>query len=410
MKKLIFLSLAVAAQFSSCSKQEFQEQIGSSSQQETRPTTPEGLNTVALTVANMGVTPDMISGIHKAVVNNTQQGTDEHIAFTDVFSGELRALSSDARNGVVAFASAFQKAFSSTAEKTQLRGLVTIGTEFDLASFLKKENATLYWPYADEWDGKSIPTVVVSTDRDTDERCVGYKLRTENGKCFFSEEVIVDESYALTNPVWVINREAQKLSPKEDQGQLRNLRPVGSKFATLYWGTIQPTKHHDAWHKGGDEYMLQIKAPKHVEVNGKIEVIDYQYVSARETFTRKEIRNRVTRELNTLLVSVWQPELDEVAVHIYENDASLFTGDKTYKVSATWNGKQYGIEFNLPFDSGDDELYSGLWKASIIFSTGNYNLKDKTWVKHYADGLYYTLPFKTNQVIYDPKNPVGFED
>lgn len=63
---------------------------------------------------------------------------------------------------------------------------------------------------------------------------------------------------------------------------------------------------------------------------------------------------------------------------------------------------------SLPFDSGDDELYSGLWTQKFVFSTGNFDIKSLTWVKHYTDGLYYTLPFKRHTVLYDPNDPLSY--
>lgn len=411
MKRLVLILSAVILQFSSCSKQDVIDKLQDVSTSPVSPITPEGLNAVALTVANMGITTDMIADVHKAIATSVENGSDEHISLAEVVSESSRVASFRSNEGIALFAKAFRQNFPVNEKQFQLRSLLVPGQEFDLQDFLNKENATLYWPYADEWDGVTTPTVVVSTDRDTDEICVGYKLREEKGKYILSEQILVDENFALKNPVWVINREGQKVSSRTASSHLRSTKPVGSKITTLQLGMLQPTKHHDAWHKGGDEYVLQLKAPKHTLVNGKIEIVDQQYVRLKENFTRKEISRRVVRKLNHVIVSEWQPELNEIAVHLYENDASLIAGmEKTYKLKATWGGKEYGLEVSLPFASGDDELYRGVWSFNFIFSTGNYNRKDNSWVKHSANGLYYTLPFVTNEVIYDPENPIGFDN
>lgn len=388
----------------SCTNQELDtssENSGINSFNNVAVRTPQSLRAVGGVIAEMGINLDMVKSVHTSIVGYHKQGSDEHMALEDLFSSEARSLKFN--QGLDNFRNAL------IAEWNRQEGLRNFswGGTTSLESFLKENNITLYWPNSDVWDGKTIPVIAVSTDNDLDESCVAYRLVKINNEYKVVESFLVDEAYAQNNPVWVINREALPYKQKEKSG-LRT--SVGHRFATLYLGSLQPTQHHDAWHKGGDEYHIEVSGPKHIEEDGKIRIIDKQYVFTRQEFTRKEIKRRSFREFKNsiILVSEWQRELNEIAVYIYENDASLYNQDNVkFKLSATWNGKEFGVDTDLPFASGDDELYKGLWKANLIFSTGNY--RNNQWVQHNASGLLYTLPFETNRVIYDPSNPIGFE-
>lgn len=400
---------ALSALLLSCSKEDVKTPTVSSepaSLSEITQRTPENLRVLGETIAEMGIDLEMVKAVHTSISGYIAEGSDEHMALTDLFSSEARSLKFNSE--LSDFGEALRKEWK---KQSSLRSAsLSLGDEITLDSFLKENKATLYWPYADEWDGKTIPAIAISTGNDNDDLCVAYKLAKTEESYRVSEKLLIDESYAQNNPVWVINQEALPYIKKTQSNSTELRSSVGHKFATLYLGSLQPTQHHDAWHKGGDEYHIEVSGPKHVEEDGKIKIVDKQYVFTRQEFTRKDIRNKRIREFkNTIvLISEWQPELNEIAVYLYENDASLHKKDNLkFKLSATWKGKEFGVDAELPFASGDDELYRGTWKSNFVFSTGNY--RDNKWVQHNASGLLYTLPFQTNKVIYDPSNPIGFE-
>lgn len=71
-------------------------------------------------------------------------------------------------------------------------------------------NIEIYWPYSEDWDGVSQPVVVINKNSDDQfieaDKVYAYKLTPNQGGTGYDvETIIVDEEYALKNPVWVIN-------------------------------------------------------------------------------------------------------------------------------------------------------------------------------------------------------------
>lgn len=380
-----------------------EQKLGSFSESSTQ----KDLFRVAQSLGDMGLTMDMVKGIQTQIISSVRElHTDEYIALHELYSPDFRAFSPGAEGDIRSFSNAL---LSELSQGEDIRSLSEAEKRQQILELLDRGNVTLYWPYADEWDGKTLPTLVVSPEDDSQELCKGYELIKKGTGYALGRMVWVDEAYAMVKPVWVLNREARKREERLNE-KLENtdkLRAVvlGSKITTLYLGSLQPTRHHDAWHKGGDEYEINVTAPKHILVGDSIKILDRQLAMFRDEFTRKAIRRRERREYQerVKLVSAWQPELDEIAMNIYENDASLFNrNDHTFSLSATWKGVKFTVEAKLPFASGDDELYKALWSAKYIFSDGNYNVSLGKFIQHEANGLLYTLPYKVHTIVHDP--------
>ncbi len=71
----------------------------------------------------------------------------------------------------------------------------------DLKERLVSESMEIYWPYWQNWDGKTIPTVTFDPMNPDQEANVGYLWHNKE-----FQEVQVDDNYAFENPVWVVKK------------------------------------------------------------------------------------------------------------------------------------------------------------------------------------------------------------
>ena len=169
-------------------------------------------------------------------------------------------------------------------------------------STLENSDVQIYWPYSDGWDGETMPVITFDPGNGA-EYNTGYEIVTDPKGHRSVREVIVDEELALTRPVWVMNRNS-------DSGY--------ETFET--W-----KKHHPEWGSGGGKMI----------------------------------------PLNTMLVSDWTGQLENVALMITEDDGGTRTD---WKCSATVKikSKSYGFDISLPFNTRDDIVWRGQLSAQYL--------------------------------------------
>lgn len=357
------------------------------------------LSKVAKVVSEVGLDLEMVKEMKKNVEQSLAKGRDEAVTFKEILSPNLQSArfsNAMSGNGESKFATKLRQNAPPAGTRSSAPGLLQA---------METEGVNLYWPYSEHWDGVTMPVIAVSPEDDNQELCLAYKLKeTENG-FILDETIIVDEDYAMVNPVWVINYaeviDAPNIidTPRETYAT-SGIGEIGKEIATVYLGSFKSTKQHDPWHKGGSEYYVEASAPLHKEVNGKIEIINDNFFRTRITFTREEINNHTKRNFGFGLpiVTQWQKELDKIAFFVFENDASVFNGNVDLDLSATWKGQTYGLKVKLPFGSGDDQIAKITYTRDFLFSTNNY--ENSIWQEYTSDGVYWTLPFKVGTTIY----------
>lgn len=359
------------------------------------------LGKVAKVISLMGLDLDMVKEIKTNVEGSLKKGYDEEIMFKELLSqDQISTRSVATESNTSRFASRFTECFIQEAPSMGLR---SVTSPTDLLEEMEAKGINLYWPYSEDWDGRTMPVIAVSPEDDSQDKCLAYKLKKAENGFILDEPIVVDEEYAMINPVWVINHaeviDAPNVTvvPREEPKKTENEKKL---IKTVYLGSFQSTKQHDPWHKGGSEYYVEAAAPTHKLQDGEIKVINDNIFRTRISFTRKEIRRDTTREFGYGLpmVTDWQEELNQIAFFVFENDASLFGSSVDIELSATWKGETYGLKVKLPFGSGDDDIAMVTYKRDYLFSTNNY--EKKTWNKYTSDGVYWTLPFKIGEVIY----------
>lgn len=232
---------------------------------------------------------------------------------------------------------------------------------------LSASDIQIYWPYAEEWDGGTLP-VITYDPLDGGDRNVGW---TPEG-----DKIIVDEEVAQERPVWVINRneDAQYKSLE----MLRREDPewgsggeivVGASHAsartraaaemrTLVMRSFKAARNYDCWFAGGAEFFVKCGAVEDFTATTEAELALYNPTVT--DFMIVVRRKQVGQEIpfNAVLVSEWSSQLDQIALMIVEDDGGTQT---TWKCSAVvkYNSKAYGIEVAIPLNSRDDIVWRG---------------------------------------------------
>lgn len=136
-----------------------------------------------------------VSIIADAIEREDLAYLEDRVLFRDLFETSMPG-----KNGEL-FEASFRSACAAVAATA--KG----GTALDedvLINFLKTNNISIYFPYPFELyeANKRIPAVVPNYDRSL-ETIVGSQLNTDGTV----SKVAVNEEYAETNPVWIVNRE-----------------------------------------------------------------------------------------------------------------------------------------------------------------------------------------------------------
>ena len=142
-------------------------------------------------VLNLTQNENIVNEIYQAVDKRTLGETS--ILFDYLLNGNVN-LKSGSTN---LFASRF---LDLVPNNTTLKSAGGGGSNSKYLNDLKENNVQIYWPYHDEWDGKTLPTVTFY-DGVNDQENIGYRFNNDGS----ITSVTVNEDYAWENPVWVIN-------------------------------------------------------------------------------------------------------------------------------------------------------------------------------------------------------------
>lgn len=355
MKNLIITLAATLFLFFSCddvSREEMLSSSGTADSEMILPVTPES---VAKMLSSLPLTLAQISEVKKAVDASSTNGYDEEYPFSLVFSSPGTGVGEEPSTTKAA-----EEPLSlGNLIRQRVSGSVTRSDDFigELAS----SDLQIYWPYSDSWDEKSAP-VITFAPSDGRESNVGFYSETLPDGSRIVKEIMVDEAYAMTHPVWVVNFNQdsgaitpQMLAKKCFSG--RETRATSS-FKTLRLKEFKAHRQYDPWLSGGSEFFIKIGSLKAFKADV---VADLKLYNPEITDLMIKIkRGQVGRSLryNTILVSDWSEQLDESAFMLTEDDGGKMT---SWKASGTVKikSKSYGFEVDLPYHRNDDIVWRG---------------------------------------------------
>lgn len=355
MKNLIITLAATLCLFFSCddvSREEMLSSNGTTDSGMILQVTPES---VARMLSNLPLTLAQISEVKKAVDASSANGYDEEYPFSLVFSSPGTGVGEEPGNTKAAedplsLGNLIRERVSGSATRSD-----------DFIGELASSDLQIYWPYSDFWDEKSVP-VITFIPSDGRESNAGFTTETLPDGSRIVKVIMVDEAYAMTHPVWVVNfnQDSGAITP---QMLAKKYAPVSETRATTTSKTLRlkefkAHRQYDPWLSGGSEFFIKIGSLKAFKADV---VADLKLYNPEITDLMIKIkRGQVGRALryNTILVSDWSEQLNESAFMLTEDDGGKMT---TWKASGTVKikSKSYGFEVELPYHRNDDIVWRG---------------------------------------------------
>lgn len=276
----------------------------------------------------------------------------------------------------------------------QMAGNFFTATKSD--DVLSWNNIEIYWPYSDAWDGISRPVIVLNHNDKNQyieaDKTYAYKLNeTENG--YEVETIVVDEAYAETNPVWVINASDVAL---EDIINLKNgaydktnyiprnvinnpavATKSSSNVCELVVNTICSTKQHDDWLNGGSEYIIYWFFPYGTDLD-KVK----NNCTGQIKISRKEIKKGTVRTINFTGNFDWAMAQRYNRVKVIEFDPGAGK-DIPIKLSAEVKGVKVTLETSISVNNNDEMVMD-----YEIYRQSMFTVKTKIDETHYVKSFY----------------------
>lgn len=263
------------------------------------------------------------------------------------------------------------------------------GGETFSASDLQKSGLQLYWPWFENWDGRTYPAITFDPG-DGSKSNTAYKLTRNPDGNVVVEEIVVTEEYASRNPVWVVNtnddaaytsiellrREAEAGGGSViigKRGASVQKREANDSLRTLVIRDFTMLRNYDSWLCGGSEFFVKCGS---VEAFTAVTEAEMRLYNPSVTdfmicVPRKDVG--VTQNINAILVDDWRHYvldgyeygLERCAFMVIEDDGGAWTEwgiDAEVKIKS----KSYGLKLSIPVRSNDDIVWRGTLSESYF--------------------------------------------
>lgn len=340
------------------------------------------IDSVARLLSALPLGHEHLVEVHNAVSASSENGYDEEYMMRDLFAAPGSGVGDDEKT----------RAASACAYDNPLRDLIRMHlvgaaggepgqaglptraallTAEEYLDALERSDIQIYWPYSENWDGKTMP-IVTFDPGGKDTVNVGYRMAMDPGGELHVEEVIVDEELAKTSPVWVVNRNddsgymsLEKLR-RQDPGWtpgggdviVKTKATDGERIKTLVLKDFMMRRNFDPWFAGASEFFVKCGRVEDFSASTEAELKLYtpQISDFMIVVKRRQVMQKTP--FNAIIVSQWTEQAESFAFMIVEDDG----GTKTeWKCSAVVKiqSKSYGFEIALPFNTRDDIVWRG---------------------------------------------------
>lgn len=351
--------LLCALAFASCDGQKIQLDIPEDGQE------LFSLSDVAKILSDLPLEAEHLDEVYDAVSASSGHGYDEEYRLTELFTAPGAGVGDSQQT----------RATKAAGYRTPLRDLLTdylagkYGTKAGAADVeryinaLSESDMQIYWPYSEEWDGKSFPIVTFDPGYGAESN-YGYEVRIDAGGAHVVDSVIVTEQVAMERPVWVINRNGDAAftplelfeEPLTKAGKGKET-PVGKEYI-LSIKDFKMLRNYDSWFGGASEFFIKTGA-----VDGFKATKDEDLKQYSPSLTDLMIvvkRSQVGRKIpfNAILLTNFTEQMEKIAFMVIEDDGGTTT---SWKCSAVvkYNSKQYGFELEIPYKDKDDIVWRG---------------------------------------------------
>ena len=347
------------------------------------------LEQVAAILSAIELQSEQLLEVHDAVSSSSTNGYDEEYT--------MRHLFENPGSGVGEITSKSSRRYS-----TPLRDLISnqvktmtatkaVGVDADaFLDALSSSDMQIYWPFSDDWDGKTMPVITFDPE-DGSQNNIGYRFVSDDSGRHL-EEVVVDEEFAMTEPVWVVNRNSDagytslEMMRREDPqwgegGGAIIVKPMGKQPSkapqtvsrALVLKDFTMKRNYDTWFAGASEFFIKIGYLDNFTASTEAELQIFNPLVTDCMVVVKRRNLGVPQQMNVMLMTDWSPQMTSSAFMISEDDGGTQT-EWTCKAKVFIESKSYGVEINLPIRTKDDVVWRGELSNRWIEENNN-----RTW-------------------------------
>ncbi len=330
---------------------------------------------VAQILASLQLEQRHVEEVHTASVSSARNGYDEEYTMKNIFGApgcgvgdeRSKALAYEAQGGLL-------RDLIEEFVRTRTPGTRSVmqGAE-EFLEALSTSDIQIYWPFSENWDGRTLPTITFDPEDESDAN-IGYRLlRKDDGFCHV-EEVIVDEEMAAQVPVWVLNRNSdagytslemlRREDPDWGEGggtiivkpdvKTQKARPLRS----LILKDFTMMRNFDSWFAGASEFFVKTGSLDDFTASTEAELRLFNPMITDFMISVRRSQVGKPQPFNALLVSDWNGQMTHCAFMVTEDDGGTRTEWKCTALVRI-ESKSYGVEMNLPFNSRDDVVWRG---------------------------------------------------
>ena len=256
------------------------------------------------------------------------------------------------------------------AEYFEEHPLTKAGGAEESLELLRESDCQIYWPYSEEWDGKTFPLITFNpgTGMDYSE---GYEIRPGSGK---PEPIRITEDLAKERPVWVINTNndadytpAKIFLDNGLSGMEASSRADGEKKLLLL-RNFKMLRNYDNWLEGGSEFFIKCGAVNGFKASKEEDLAKYSpsVTDCMVVVKRKQLG--LSLPLGVVMLTDFTDQMENIAFMITEDDGGTVTQWKC-EAMVKYNSKSYGFTLDIPYRSKDDIVWRG--QLSRDYLTGS---------------------------------------
>lgn len=355
MKKSIILSLSVCL-LASCA--EYVNEIPEYRQEDTGEVS---LSEIARLLSSLPMGEEQFDEVYEAVNSSTANGYDEEYMMADLFSSPGKGV-----GDAVTKASKSYKLPLRDMIKDYLEQQSTKSGIKDVEAYINsiiESGAQIYWPFADEWDGKDCPIITFDPGFGAESN-YGYEIRVNADGATVVDSVFVDEELAKRRPVWVVNTNDDSAFTPFDL----YLSKVSDSFDTkasktepehrLFLQDLTLLRNYDSWFGGASEVFVKCGSASgfKASTDDELKLYHASLTDFMIVVKRKDIGKTIPFE--ALLVSDFTSQIEKIAFFMIEDDGGTTT---SWKCNATvrYNSKSYGFDIEIPYKDKDDIIWRG---------------------------------------------------
>lgn len=393
MKKTISFFIAAVMVMAACERLDDNHGVPVETGPQVRP------DQLAMILSEIDMGKEQLWEVHDAVTSSSGNGYDEEYTMADLFASPGAGVgdAGQTRAGKTYERPLRDLIMEYLVDAQGKGGTKATGESLDADDYLKaltSSDVQIYWPYSEDWDGRTAPVITYAPEGDAVTN-TGFVVREDAQGQKRVEEVVVDEDMAIRRPVWVINRNTDggfvslEMLRRQDPsfgeggtivvGRTGNAphRPAGLSKAegsednlrTLVIKSLRANRNYDTWFAGASEFFFRCGSVENFQAKSEEEM--KRYSPSVTEFMVVVRRNQIGKKLpfNAVLVSDWSAQLDNVAFLITEDDGGSRT---TWKCTADVKvkSKGYGFNIEIPLNTRDDIV----WRGSLA----------RTWLERYS--------------------------